>query len=53
MFSRPKREIRGFRDFRRHGDSRPRPGFAIFLPLIGENPRKFRWGKNKKRSYCI
>jgi hypothetical protein len=45
--------MRGFRDFRRHGDSRPRPGFAIFFPPIGENLRKFRWGKNGKRSSCV
>jgi hypothetical protein len=29
------REIRDFRDFRRHGDSRPQPDFAILLLMIG------------------
>jgi hypothetical protein len=40
------REIRGFRDFRCHGDSRPQPGFAISPDDQRENPGKFRRGKN-------
>jgi hypothetical protein len=42
------REIRGFRDFRRHGDSGLQPGFAILRPMFGGEIRENTGGARTK-----